>query len=97
MIVGDGSRLTGFAERIKAEAVARAASDDARKAINIVALGAVEKGTVGAAPGQYDDDPGGAAWRGAATLSQMAAFDGMWITKAEYDKAGVDVIYDKCQ
>jgi actin-related protein len=35
-------------------------------------------------------------WIGGATLSTLATFETMWITKGEYDEVGVGVVHRKC-
>ena len=36
------------------------------------------------------------AWLGGAILSSIDRFDGMWITKKEYDEQGKNIVHKKC-
>ena len=34
-------------------------------------------------------------WIGGSTLASLSAFQSMWISKAEYDKSGPDIVHSK--
>lgn len=36
------------------------------------------------------------SWLGASILSSLSTFQTMWITKAEYDESGPNIIHRKC-
>ena len=37
-----------------------------------------------------------AVWKGGSTLSTLASFSSMWITKSDYDEFGETVVHRKC-
>jgi actin-related protein len=36
------------------------------------------------------------AWSGGSILSSLSTFQAMWISKAEYDESGPDIVHRKC-
>lgn len=37
-----------------------------------------------------------AVWRGGSTLTSLASFSSMWITKADYDEDGAGIVHRRC-
>ena len=72
----------GFTERLRAELAAMVPSDDERH-LKLVC-------------GDDDVDGGCASWAGGAVLASLPMFDGMWVTRREYDAEGPSVVHRKC-
>lgn len=37
------------------------------------------------------------SWNGGCTLAQLDSFNDQWITLAEYEETGVEIVHTKCQ
>ena len=87
-LTGGGAAVEGLADRIKSEVKnivynqlgARAASINK---IRVMAGGSGEKGNVG-------------AWLGGSILASLGGYYEMWITRAEYEEFGPNIIDRKC-